>query len=193
MKKLQLLDLFFFVSIVSIVLLVSQEVDGRKSLLQKEGRDDFNKLVKQSTTLDADFHGEMVGRNQKKKLPTDLEDNPEDQKGENSEADEKGSEEEDVPGEEEGEYGDLGDVGDLGDCGGDESGGPGGDFVYPNNCGGEFGDDDGGALEGDDGEGPGSEESGEAPEDQDGGESGEEVSRDKNGEEYSKEKAPGDN
>ncbi|TYK09628.1 hypothetical protein E5676_scaffold447G00230 [Cucumis melo var. makuwa] len=191
MKKLQLL-LFFFVSITVSILLVSPKVDGRKSLLQKEGRDDSNKLVEQSTTLDADFHGEMVGNNQKKKLPTDLEDNPEDQKGENSE-DEKGSEE-DVPGDEEGESEEAGDdggesgstegeYGDLGDCG-EESGGP-------KDCGAEFGDDDGGAFEGDEGEAPG-EESGEVPEYQGGGGSGEEVSRDNNGED-SEEKVPGDN
>lgn len=152
------------VAILSIFLL-SLEVDGRKSLLQKENREDYSKLVKQSTLLDGDFHGEMVANHQMKKIPTDLED-PVDQEGESSEG-ENGLEE-GIPAGDEGENG-------RGTPGEESGEVPEGDGGEP----GEYvpGDDDG--------------ESGEGVEGDDGGESGEEDTGN-NGED-SGEMEPGDN
>lgn len=132
------LQLLLFLAFLSIFLL-SLEVDGRKSLLQKEDGKD-SKLVKQTTILDADFQGEMVANHQMKK-PTDLED-PGDEEGGSSEddEDEEGSRD-GVPGDDEGESEDTPseDEGDFGD----NEGGDSGEGV-PGDDEGEFGGDDGG-------------------------------------------------
>ncbi|XP_038882385.1 spore wall protein 2-like [Benincasa hispida] len=132
-------------AILSIFLL-SLEVDGRKSLLQKEDREEDAKLAKQSTILDADFHGKMVASNhQMKKFPTDLEDagNQEDESSEGDEGLEEG-----IPEGDEGEYGRGTPEGESGEVPEDTSNN-GGDSEET-----EPGDDQG-ESKGDDGDGDG--------------------------------------